>query len=91
MDAKLLLWGEKMYKRDSKNRFAEDREFYQAALFDQLKQWLSIQNNRWAPIKQNEKKPVPMPVTNHFSKTINANANSLGAAIPDMTAVASDS
>lgn len=90
MDAKLIDWGERMFKQDSRNRFAEDREWYQAALFDQLKQWLSIQNNRWAAIQQNKNKPVPMPVTNHFSKTINANANSLGAAIPEMVAIASD-
>jgi rubrerythrin len=91
MDEKLITWGDKVFKQDSRNRFAEDREWYQAALFDQLKQWLNIVNNRWAPIQQNKNKPVPMPVTNHFSKTINANANSLGAAIPEMVAIASDS
>lgn len=91
MDQKLIQWGEKMFKQDSRNRYAEDREWYQAALFDQLKQWLTIQNNRWAPIQQNKNKPVPMPVTNHFSKTISANANSLGAAIPEMVAMSSDS
>lgn len=91
IDEKLITWGDKVFQQDSKNRFAEDREWYQAALFDQLKQWLSIQNNRWAPIQQNKNKPVPMPVTNHFSKTIAANANSLGAAIPDMVAISSDS
>ena len=91
MDDKLIKWGDEIFKRDSRNRFAEDREWYQAALFDQLKQWLTIKNNRWAPIEQNKNKPVPMPVTNHFSKTISANANSLGAAIPEMVATASDS
>src|SRR6185369_3108606 len=91
MDPKLIAWGEKMFKQDSRNRYAEDREWYQAALFEQLKQWLTIQNNRWAPIQQNKNKPVPMPVTNHFSKTISANANSLGAAIPGMVAISSDS
>lgn len=91
IDEKLITWGDKVFQQDSKNRFAEDREWYQAALFDQLKQWLSIQNNRWAPIQQNKNKPAPMPVTNHFSKTIAANANSLGAAIPDMVAISSDS
>ncbi len=91
MDEKLINWGDKVFKQDSRNRFAEDREWYQAALFDQLKQWLMIRNNRWAPIEQNANKPVPMPVTNHFSKTINANANSLGAMIPDMVAISGDS
>jgi hypothetical protein len=32
-----------------------------------------------------------MPVTDHFSKTINANANSLGAKIPEMVATPDDS
>lgn len=90
LDKKLRAFGEKIYERDSRNRFAEDREWYQQALFFQLKQWLSIRNNRWAPIEQDPKKPVPMPVSDYFSKTINANANSLGAAIPEIETTPDD-
>jgi hypothetical protein len=53
LDEKLLKFGDEIYKRDSKNRFAEDREWYQIALFYQLKQWLSFKDNRWTQIEQN--------------------------------------
>ncbi len=90
LDKKLRSFGEKIYERDSRNRFAEDREWYQQALFYQIKQWLSIKNNRWTPIEQDPKKPVPMPVSDYFGKTINSNANSLGASIPEMNAEPDD-
>src|SRR4051794_20605239 len=90
LDTALLKLGQDIFDRDSKNRFAEDREWYQAALFYQLKQWLTIKQNRWQQIDQNPNKPIPMPVSDYFSKTINANANSLGAKIPEMIAEADD-
>lgn len=90
LDKALRAFGEKIYDRDSRNRFAEDREYYQQALFYQMKQWLSLQNNKWTPIEQNTKKPVPMPVSDYYSKTINSNANSLGANIPEISAEADD-
>lgn len=90
LDKALRIFGDKIYERDSRNRFAEDREYYQQALFYQMKQWLSLENNKWTPLPQNKNKPVPMPVSDYYSKTINANANSLGANIPEMSATADD-
>jgi rubrerythrin len=82
-EAKLIAWGEKKFKEFSTGRIAEEREWYQAALFDQLKQWLTLRDGRYYPIQQNPSKPVPMPVSNYFSKTISDNANRLGAKMPD--------
>src|ERR1700756_4575428 len=91
LDKKLRIWGEKIYERDSRNRFAEDRAFYEQALFYQMKQWLRVgANQRWEQLPQDPKKPVPMPVSDYYSKTINANANSLGAAIPEIEATPDD-
>jgi hypothetical protein len=90
-DQALLELGDKIFKRDSKNRHAEDRAWFQAALFYQLKQWItSGANGRWEIQKNDPKKPIPMPVSDYFSKTINANSNSLGAAIPEMIATPND-
>lgn len=82
----LLAFADKRFLELSRGRFAEEREWYQAALFDQLKQWLEwdTSTRRFKPLEQNKQKPVPMPVSNYFSKTISANANSLGAQIPEI-------
>src|ERR1039457_109324 len=73
----------------ARDRWAEEREWAQAGYFDQLKQWLEEDPNtrRLKPMKSKTDQKWPMPVTNHFSKTISTNANSLGAAIPEMLAL----
>jgi hypothetical protein len=73
----------------ARDRWAESREWAQAGYFDQLKQWLEEdqQSKRLRPMKPKEGQKWPMPVTNHFSKTISTNANSLGAGIPEMLAL----
>src|SRR5689334_20672456 len=73
----------------SRDRWAESREWAQAGYFDQLKQWLEEdqQTKRLRPMKPTAGQKWPMPVTNHFSKTISTNANSLGAGIPEMLAL----
>lgn len=82
----LASWVEKRFLGMSRGRWAEEREWFQAGMFDQLKQWLESSgqdNKRLKPIDSKGKK-WPMPVTNHFSKTIATNANALGAEIPQM-------
>jgi hypothetical protein len=79
----------KKFEAMSRERWAEEREWAQAGYFDQLKQWLDEdpQTKRLRPMKARADQKWPMPVTNHFSKTISANANSLGAGIPEMLAL----
>lgn len=82
----LAQWAEKRRMAMARGRWAEEREWYESGLFDQLKQWLESAGEggkRLQPIK-GEGKKWPMPVTNHFSRTIATNANSLGAALPEM-------
>lgn len=90
----LTKFGDDKFKTLSKGRYAEELQWYQASLFDQLKQWLTLDGSsgtrRWKQIPQNNQKPMPMPVSNYFSKTINSNANSLGADIPEMVANPAD-
>jgi hypothetical protein len=76
----LRSFGEQRYQEYARYRWAEEREWYEIALFWQRRQWLSWNDSsrRWQLAKQNPAKPKPMPVTNHFAKTINANANQLG-------------
>src|SRR5882762_5102452 len=83
----LARWVDQQYQNLSRGRWAEEREWYQAGMFDQLKQWLESTGDggkRLQPIKVGKDKKWPMPVSNHFSKTIATNANSLGAAVPEM-------
>jgi hypothetical protein len=83
-------WIDKRFTTLARGRWAEEREWYQAGMFDQLKQWLEKDGKdgkRLKPIDSKGKK-WPMPVTNHFSKTIATNANALGAAVPEMLAMA---
>lgn len=82
----LASWVDKKFNALKRGRWAEEREWYQAGMFDQLKQWLEnsgVDGKRLKPIEAKGKK-WPMPVTNHFSKTVATNANALGAAIPEM-------
>jgi hypothetical protein len=74
----------------SKGRIGEEREWLEDALFYQRRQWLEWDDGKkkWNLLKQDKKKPRPMPVSNYFAKTINANANSLG--IPQMSVTPHD-
>lgn len=85
----LAKWVSTRFKALARGRWAEEREWYQAAMFDQLKQWLENSNDgskRLQPIKVAKDAKWPMPVSNHFSKAISTNANMLGAAVPEMFA-----
>lgn len=83
-------WVDKRFKALARGRWAEEREWFQAGMFDQLKQWLENGKGpdakKLMPIKADDKTKFPMPVSNHFSKAIARNANMLGAAIPEMLA-----
>lgn len=84
--AALATWVKKNFDSLKRARWAEEREWFQAGMFDQLKQWLEnagVDGKKLKPIDGKGKK-WPMPVTNHFSKTIATNANALGASIPEM-------
>ena len=69
----LLSYSDLLHSDLSKSRFAEEREWYECALFYQRRQWLNWDNSnkRWSQVKQDAAKPRPMPVTNHFAKNIN--------------------
>lgn len=79
MEKILLSFSEQKYQEYARYRFAEEREWYEAALFYQRRQWLQWNDTRrrWALVKQNPNKPKPMPVTNYFAKAMNDNANQL--------------
>lgn len=82
----LLDFAEQSYRDFSRMRFAEEREWYQNALFYQRRQWLRWDNGqrRWAPMKPDPRRPRPQPVSNYFAMTINTNANQLAANMPRM-------
>jgi hypothetical protein len=77
----LVAWGELRFREDALGRDAEEREWQEAGLFFQRRQWLDWKEGerRYTQIKPSRTKPRPMPVSNYFAKTINANANALGA------------
>ncbi len=76
----------------SRNLFAEGREWYESALFYQRRQWLKWDdsNKRWSLVKVDKQKPRPMPVTNHFARTINAVTNQLASGKPKKNGVPLD-
>lgn len=83
----------KRFTEYSRGRWAEEREWFESGLFYQLKQWneKSAENRRkLVPVKVggDKEKNFPMPVSDHFSKTININAGYLGFALPRMQAQA---
>lgn len=92
LETALLSFSRLKYQDLSRNRFAEEREWYEEALFYQRRQWLSwdASNKRWSLVKQNPNKPRPMPVTNHFARTINAVANQLASGAPKVSAIPLD-
>lgn len=91
-DKKIPAHVDAVLKDFSSGRFAEDRRWTESGLFYQLKQWLDYDDTsmRYTQIKQDKKRPRPMPVSNYFAKTINANANALGADLVQTSAVATD-
>lgn len=92
LERALMKFGEETYYDFGRYRFAEEREWYELALFYQRRQWLSWNEGKrhWEVAKPDKKKPRPMPVSNYFAKTINANANALGAKLPDFLATPND-
>jgi hypothetical protein len=88
----LYSYQEMLHQELSKARFAEEREWYEEALFYQRRQWLKYDdsNKRWSVMKQDPDRPRPMPVTNHFARTINANANQLGSGQMKVQAIPTD-
>lgn len=92
LESALLSFSRLKYQDLSRNRFAEEREWYEEALFYQRRQWLKWDdsNKRWSLLKQNPQKPRPMPVTNHFARTINAVANQLASGVPKVSSIPLD-
>jgi hypothetical protein len=69
--AALASWVDTNYRSLTVARWAEEREWFQTGMFDQLKQWLEnagVDGKKLKPMDGKGKK-WPMPVTNHFSKT----------------------
>lgn len=88
-----LLGYSQMLQQDlARNRFAEEREWYECALFYQRRQWLKWDNSnrRWSLVKQDPAKPRPMPVTNHYARTVNATANQLASGKVKVNSVPTD-
>lgn len=92
LESQLLSFSQLLYQDLSRNRFAEEREWYEDALFYQRRQWLKWDNSnkRWSLVKQDPTKPRPMPVTNHYARTINAVANQLGSGTPRVQGIPLD-
>ena len=92
LESALLSFSRLKYQDLSRNRFAEEREWYEEALFYQRRQWLKwdSSNKRWSMVKQDPNKPRPMPVTNHFARTINAVANQLASGAPKVSGIPLD-
>lgn len=92
LESQLLSFSQLLHQDLSRNRFAEEREWYEDALFYQRRQWLKWDNSnkRWSLVKQDPDKPRPMPVTNHFARTISAVANQLGSGTPRVQGIPLD-
>lgn len=92
LESDLLKHSQILYQDLSRNRFAEEREWYEDALFYQRRQWLKWDNSnkRWSLVKQDPDKPRPMPVTNHYARTINAVANQLASGNPRVNGIPLD-
>lgn len=77
----LMSYGDQTFQEFSRYRFAEEREWYEEALFYQRRQWLRWNDStrRFDQVKQDPDRPKPMPVSNYFKNTIDQNANQLQA------------
>lgn len=86
----LMSWGDQGFHEFSRYRFAEEREWYEDALFYQRRQWLrwNDSSRRFDVVKQDPDRPKPMPVSNYFAKAISDNSNQLQK--PRMTATPGD-
>jgi len=84
----LVAWGELKFREDTLGRDAEEREWQEEGLFFQRRQWLEWKEGerRYTQTKPDKRKPRPMPVSNYFAKTVNANANQLGAELVKVSA-----
>jgi len=84
----LVAWGELKFREDALGRDAEEREWQEEGLFYQRRQWLEWKegDRRYTQVKPDKRKPRPMPVSNYFAKTVNANANQLGAELVKVSA-----
>jgi hypothetical protein len=49
-----------------------------------------LENNRWEIVKQDPKKPIPMPVSDYFLEDHQRERQQPGAAIPEMIATPND-
>ena len=90
LEQALMNFADETYREFSRYRFAEEREWYELALFYQRRQWLKWNNGRWTLMKQNPNQPKPMPVTNYFAKTVNTMANQLNGAPVKITVSPND-
>jgi hypothetical protein len=88
VESALIAWGELKFREDALGRDAEEREWQEEGLFYQRRQWLEWKEGerRYTQLKPDKRKPRPMPVSNYFAKTVNANANQLGAQVVKVTA-----
>ena len=89
---KFKAWVKDQFDKLSRGRRAEEDEWYESALFHQMRQWLDKDptTGRMTVKKQDKDNPKPRPVSNYYSVTIDANANALGAAIPEMAALSNN-
>jgi hypothetical protein len=79
IESLLRSYGDQTFQEMSRYRFAEEREWYEEALFYQRRQWLrwNDSSRRFDQVKQDSDRPKPMPVSNYFKFAINTNANQL--------------
>ena len=92
LEKALMALGEEKYKTLSKLRYVEEKNWQQQGLMGQAKQWLDWDREarRWIEQRPDRKKPRPMPIINYLAKICNAQANNLGAQLPQLEAIALD-
>lgn len=92
LEKALMAFGETTFRTFSRSRYIEEKLWQQQGLMYQGKQWLDWDTDarRWTEQKPDKKRPRPMPVTNYLAKTINAQANELGAALPQIETIILD-
>lgn len=92
LEKALMSYGEDSFKHFERLRYIEEKNWQQQVLMYQSKQWLDwdTQARRWVEQRADKKKPRPMPICNYLRKVVNANANALGAALPQIEAIELD-